>query len=285
MTSPPNRHAKSIYTIAQQFLMAKEIVFFTGAGISVDSGIPTYRDSGDGLWNSTDPAEVSSIQSFRDKPEWVWKWYGQRKRAVDRAEPNSAHLNIAALETRFPDKRVTVVTQNIDGLHTRAGSRRVLELHGSINHIRCHARCGHNETWAGHMLEKRGCPNCGGLLRPDIVWFGEELDRETFRLAEDAALHADLFISIGTSALVQPAARIPLMAKRVGGMLVEVNPETSPMTEAAQHSFKMGAAAFFQQFMNQLETMIQTSAEASGSNGDQEPFGQRPSTVRMAVDA
>ena len=242
-------------SITQQLLTAREIVFFTGAGVSVDSGIPTYRDSGDGLWNSTDPAEVSSIQSFRNKPEWVWQWYGQRKLAVDRAEPNAAHLSIAALEARFPDKRVSVVTQNIDGLHARAGSRRVLELHGSINHIRCHARCGYKAAWAGHMPEKRACPNCGGVLRPDIVWFGEELDRETFRLAEDAALHADLFISIGTSALVQPAARIPLMAKGVGGMLVEVNPESSPMTEAAHHSFKMGAAGFFQQFMSQLGTM------------------------------
>ncbi|MBT9498329.1 MAG: NAD-dependent deacylase [Zoogloea sp.] len=241
-------------SITQQLLMAQEIVFFTGAGISVDSGIPTYRDSGDGLWNSTDPAEVSSIHSFRDNPEWVWQWYGQRKVAVDRAKPNYAHLAIAALEARFPDKRVSVVTQNIDGLHPRAGSCRVLELHGSINYIRCHTRCGYKETWTGHTVEKRSCPNCGGVLRPDIIWFGEELDRTTFSLAEDAALHADLFISIGTSALIQPAARLPLMAKGVGGMFVEVNPETSPMTEASHHSFKMGAATFFHNLMSRLGT-------------------------------
>lgn len=241
-----------IEAVSRQLLHARELVFFTGAGISVASGIPTFREGVDGLWNAVDPEEVSSIRAFREQPEWVWQWYGQRKAMVDGAKPNAAHQAIAALERRFPDKRISVITQNIDGLHSQAGSRRVTELHGSISRIRCHARCGYTRTWEGNALGARLCPSCGELLRPDIVWFGEALDQKTFSLAEDAALHADLFISIGTSALVQPAARLPLMAKGVGGVFVEVNPNPSPLADKTDHLFNLTATAFFSSLLEHV---------------------------------
>lgn len=237
--------ASDFEAVGQRLRQAREVVFFTGAGISAESGIPTFRESADGLWNAVDPEEVSSIRAFRDKSEWVWQWYCQRKVMVDRALPNDAHRAIVTLEQRFPDKRISVITQNIDGLHTLAGSGRVTELHGNISRIRCHASCGHVAAWVESTQPLLTCPDCGELVRPDIVWFGEALDRQTFSLAEDAALHADLFISVGTSALVQPAARLPLMAKGVGGTIVEVNPNPSPLTDAADYCFKLTATAFF----------------------------------------
>lgn len=231
--------------IVKALKAAKEIVIFTGAGISADSGIPTFRDGATGLWNNIDPNEVASIRGFEDNPERVWKWHAQLKALVDRHAPNSGHRAIAGLEKRLKRKRFTVITQNIDGYHWQAGNSRVYEVHGSIHRLRCHRHCSFVELWEQAERHPDTCPNCGAPVRPDVVWFGEALNEDLFSFAEAAARNADLLITVGTSASVQPAGGLPLMAKQAGALVVEVNPHETPFSADADYSLRSNAADFF----------------------------------------
>ncbi len=215
-----------------------QITVLTGAGISRESGIPTFRGE-DGLWKTYRPEELANPEAFRRNPDLVWEWYQFRRTIVRKARPNAAHLAIAELEGLFP--RLTLITQNVDGLHERAGSRRILELHGNIEKNIC-SHCGIRYD-IQYPPEEKTAPvcSCGAAIRPDIVWFGEMLNPETLQKAQEAAVHSDLFLSIGTSSVVYPAAALPLAALQHGAALIEINPERTELSSYATAHFA-GAA-------------------------------------------
>jgi NAD-dependent deacetylase len=218
---------------------ARSVVAFTGAGISAESGVPTFRGEG-GIWQKMRSEELASMEGFLANPALVWEWYQHRRAIIDRVRPNRGHEAIVAMERIFPD--VAVITQNIDNLHRRAGSRRVIELHGNIERNYC-TKCGHAYPTVEVPApgSRPACRACGGLVRPDVVWFGEPLPEEEWESGVRASVSADCFLSIGTSSVVYPAASLPLAAKRSGAFLVEVNPEPTPLTEIADE-FLQGAA-------------------------------------------
>ncbi len=209
------------------------VVILTGAGISAESNIPTFRDAQTGLWAKYSPAELATPQAFRRNPKLVWEWYAWRRELVAQAKPNPGHLALAELERRVP--KFTLITQNVDGLHQRAGSRNVIELHGNINRTKCFEEGVIVESWPPLDDIPPRCPRCGGHLRPDVVWFGEALPPQALAAAFEAAEACDLFLSIGTSGLVQPAASLPFTALHGGAVVVEVNPDDTPLTPYAAY--------------------------------------------------
>lgn len=218
---------------------ARYVTAFTGAGISAESGVPTFRSPG-GIWTKMKPEELASMDGFMRNPELVWQWYAERKRIMAEVHPNAGHDALARMEGLY--RRFAVVTQNIDNLHQRAGSRTVHELHGSIERNYC-MTCGQPYT-NDAVLAMDGvpaCTGCGGRIRPDVVWFGEALPEDAWEASVRASEGADLFLSIGTSAVVYPAASLPVVAKRAGAVVVEINPEPTPLTPAVDH-FLQGAA-------------------------------------------
>ena len=215
---------------------AERVVVLSGAGVSAESGVPTFRDAQTGLWAQFDPAQLATLEAFRADPELVWRWYLWRRELVAQAEPNAGHRALVELAARVPS--LTLVTQNVDSLHQRAGSREVLELHGNIMRTVC-AGC---RTPSGGLVDLEGglprCGFCGDLLRPDVVWFGEALPADVLARAAMASRRADLFISAGTSSLVYPAASLPYEALTGGAALVEVNPDPTPLTARARWSLR-----------------------------------------------
>ena len=209
----------------------ENICVLTGAGISAESGVPTFR-SPDGLWSKFKPEELANFDAFMRNPSLVWEWYQHRRMVMHAVQPNAGHRALAELESMV--KRFTLVTQNVDNLHTRAGSQKVLELHGNLERSYC-VQCGHfaAETEGKELSGIPQCTRCGGMLRPDVVWFGEQLPQETFVEAEEAAGGCDLFLSVGTSAVVYPAASLPLIARDHGAYVVEINPEVTELSSVA----------------------------------------------------
>lgn len=241
-------HASKLDAVATLVREAMEIVVFSGAGLSADSGIPTFRDDASGLWKQVDPDEVASVQGFQRNPRVVWDWLRQLKKLVDQRQPNEGHHALARLERLCAAKQLTIITQNIDGYHRRAGNQRVLEIHGTIHRVRCHQRCGYLADWQQSVPAAPSCPSCphcGAPTRPDLVLFGEMLDEEVFAAATTSSLTADLFFCVGTSFTVQPAALLPLWAKRSGATVVEVNPQPTQLSDSADYSFRSGASPFF----------------------------------------
>ncbi len=221
-------------TIQGWLAEAERVTVLTGAGISAESGVPTFRGAG-GLWRQHRPEDLATPEAFARGPRLVWEWYDWRRARVAKAEPNPGHMALAQLERRVPD--FTLITQNVDGLHQRAGSRHVLKLHGDIWTLHC-LGCGLEET--NHDVPLREIPprcSCGGLFRPGVVWFGETLPADVLRQAMEAAAHAQVFLGVGTSAVVQPAASLPLLAQQNGAKLVEVNLEETPLSAQADASF------------------------------------------------
>lgn len=218
---------------------AQRVLVFTGAGVSKESGIPTFREAQTGLWARYDPDQLASPQGFARDPALVWAWYRWRKRLAMEAQPNAAHEVIAWLASQV--RKLSLVTQNVDGLHARAGSPEVIELHGSLERVRCQD-CGEVLPWAAAGAEEVPRHACGGRLRPDVVWFGEMLPEQALLAALAAAADCELCLAVGTSALVYPAAQIPLLAARQGAMLVEINPEITPLSELAALRIPLPAA-------------------------------------------
>ena len=211
---------------------AERVVALTGSGISAESGVPTFREAQTGLWERYDPQQLATPEAFERNPRLVWEWYEWRRKLVTEAEPNPGHLALVELKRRVPC--FTLVTQNVDGLHGRAGSRDTIELHGNFLRTRCSVE--------GNVLEpdETGsvpplCSNCGALLRPDVVWFGEMLPPRPLEKASEVARRCDLFLSIGTSSLVYPAAALPYEALKNGATLVEINADETPLTGLAEH--------------------------------------------------
>ena len=218
---------------------AERVVAFTGAGISAESGVPTFRGN-DGIWSKFKPEELANLNAFMRNPELVWEWYSARKKIIAGIQPNPGHSALASMEQIFG--HVAIITQNIDNLHRRAGSSTVFELHGNIERNYC-MKCG-SPYRDEDVLQVSGAPHCkrpgcGGLIRPDVVWFGEVLPEDEWNDSVRAIVSADIFLSIGTSGVVYPAASLPLLAKRHGVFLVEINPEPTALTERADE-FLMG---------------------------------------------
>jgi NAD-dependent deacetylase len=216
---------------------AERLAALTGAGISKESGIPTFRDALDGLWARYDPEQLATPSAFGRNPDLVWRWYMYRRNLVRQAEPNPGHLALADLEGLLP--HVTVLTQNVDNMHRRAGSSDVVELHGNLTRFKCSADCrgtstvidletiDHNEEVAPP------CPYCGAHIRPDVVWYGEALPHDVLQRALAVSERCQVMLVVGTSGVVQPAASLPSVAKRHGAMVIDVNPEPSGITPIA----------------------------------------------------
>lgn len=209
---------------------ASRVMALTGAGVSAESGVPTFRQAQTGLWARFDPQELATPQAFEHDPKLVWEWYAWRRGLVEAAQPNPGHYALAALERRVPE--FNLVTQNVDGLHKRAGSRTIIELHGSLLHARC-LSAGHIFAWSANADLPLRCPQCGGLARPDVVWFGESLPAPAIQAALEAVQSCQVCLVIGTSGLVHPAASLPHLARQHRARLVEINPDHTPLSPHA----------------------------------------------------
>ncbi|MEU4677830.1 NAD-dependent deacylase [Micromonospora sp. NPDC023737] len=228
---------------------ARRVVVFTGAGISAESGVPTFRDDLTGLWARFDPQRLATAEAFHADPDLVWGWYEWRRARVSRAEPNAGHRAISIIQNRAPE--CSVVTQNVDDLHERAGSHGVIHLHGSLFAPRCVA-AAHPATFApvseiatpdeGRRVPPPRCPSCAALVRPGVVWFGEALPEAALTAAVEAAAACDVLLTVGTSGVVYPAAEIPGVAARVGATVIQVNPEPTPLDRVATINLRGTAA-------------------------------------------
>jgi len=236
--------------VIQRFLKSEKIVVLTGAGISAESGISTLQGLGS-HWEKMDPMKLATPDAFAQDPKTVWEWYEARRRQVASAEPNEGHEVLAWMEEFFPD--VTLITQNVDRLHQRAGSRNPIELHGSLWMVRCVKGCGEWEDRHELMNLPPKCPHCGSLLRPGVVWFGEGLPEEGWAKAEKAAQECDAFLIVGTSALVHPAAALPEAPTRKGKLVIEINPEETPLSKSVTLSIRAKAGEVLRELRNVLE--------------------------------
>jgi NAD-dependent deacetylase len=218
---------------------ARRVVVLTGAGISAESGVPTFRDVQTGLWAQYSPEELATPDAFQRNPKLVWDWYAWRRELVRNTEPNPGHRALVDMEQRVPT--FTLITQNVDSLHRRAGSRWVLELHGNLFRTKCLVEDTVVKTWEDSGETPPRCPRCGAWLRPDVVWFGEALPAAVLAEAEAATAQCELFLSIGTSALVYPAAELPFMALGRGATVVEINPQPTPLSRHASFNLRNAA--------------------------------------------
>jgi NAD-dependent protein deacetylase/lipoamidase len=216
---------------------AESVAVLTGAGVSAESGVPTFRGR-EGLWRNYSPGQLATPEAFEHDPALVWQWYDWRRGLIDKAQPNAGHRALAELEERLTGhgkrpEAFCLITQNVDGLHDRAGSRRILKLHGDIWLLRC-AGCGRAER--NEQVPLADLPprcSCGSLLRPGVVWFGESLPADVWDAAEDATRRAQVFMVIGTSGVVYPAAGLVEIARRSGAQVVVINPEPTALDVAA----------------------------------------------------
>jgi NAD-dependent deacetylase len=237
----------------------ESICVLTGAGISAESGVETFRGS-NGLWSKLKPEELANFDAFMRNPELVWEWYNYRKKIIHDVKPNPAHYALAHLQDLVKD--FTLITQNIDNLHIRAGSKNVLELHGNIERSYC-IGCGKSVTDVEVTSEKKvpHCSSCHGIIRPDIVWFGEMLPEGVFEAATEAASRCELFLCIGTSAVVYPAANLPLIARKQGAYVVEINMERTEISDSVDETL-LGKAGEI------LPQLVKIKEETKGENYD-----------------
>ena len=226
--------------VAEALARARSAAALTGAGVSAESGVPTFRGAG-GLWEGHRPEDLASPAAFAAAPELVRRFYDWRRTRLATVRPNAGHRALASIEAAIPE--FTLITQNVDGLHREAGSRRVVELHGDIWRVRCPRGCIDKTDRRAPLprpLPPR-CPRCGDALRPDVVWFGEALPAGAFAEAERAARGAEVFLVVGTSGVVEPAASLARIAAGHGALVVEINPEITALTDIAAISFRSAA--------------------------------------------
>jgi NAD-dependent protein deacetylase/lipoamidase len=226
---------RQLEELASLLRTGPRIAVLTGAGISAESGIPTFRDK-DGLWRKFRAEDLATPQAFFRDPKLVWEWYDWRRGIIGAKEPHAGHRVLARWERHFP--YFVLITQNVDGFHRRAGSQNVLELHGNIWEVRCTKEGTIGENTESPLREIPPlCPACGAMLRPNVVWFGEALPSETLEEAYAATASCEVMFVIGTSAYVQPAASLPLLAAERGAKIIEVNPEPTPLSSSADFAF------------------------------------------------
>ena len=237
---------------------AKKAAVLTGAGISAESGVPTFRGE-NGIWKKFRAEELANFDAFMKNPDMVWEWYAYRKKMMSEVNPNLGHYALVKMEEFYPD--FTLITQNIDNLHRIAGSKRILELHGNIRRnycIECKKQYDDEQLQLGGEAPR--C-SCGGLIRPDVVWFGEMLPQNVLTEAFQAAESCEVFFSIGTSAVVNPAALLPLTAKNADALLVEINPEETVLTSTAHHHLHGPSGEILPQLLKEMG--IEFSSEST----------------------
>ena len=229
---------ETIQKAAAAINRAEHIAILTGAGVSKESGVPTFRDAQTGLWAQYDPQQLATPQAFQRNPKLVWDWYEFRRSTVRAAKPNPGHIALATLQERYP--QTTLITQNVDDLHEQAGSRDVIHLHGRIAQNKCFDNCQGMPTLIDlATIDQRTddvpprCPYCGAYVRPDVVWFGEMLPSDQLQRAMEASTTCDLMVVVGTSGLVHPAASLPIYAYQSGAALIEINPDRTPLSDTA----------------------------------------------------
>ena len=235
---------------------AKHVLVLSGAGMSAESGIPTFREAQTGLWEQYRPEDLATPEAFQRQPALVWNWYQERRRMVRQAAPHEGHRALSRMQAFFA--RLTIATQNVDGLHQQAGSQDVLELHGNILRSKCHitSRLISEQQLADATGEPPASPWAeGGLARPDVVWFGESLPREAMEQAFTAASTCDFCFSIGTTSLVQPAASLPLLALERGRPVVEINPAETPLSLHASACLRASASESLVAIHGQLQEL------------------------------
>lgn len=249
---------------------AQKIVFFSGAGISAESGVPTFRDDLSGLWAQYDPMQLATPEAFQRQPALVWGWYMWRRHRVRQAQPNAAHLTIAAWQKELGVERVRCITQNVDDLFERAGCQDVLHMHGNLFASQCF-QCGRPVAEAGWLTEHQGlgdegsnyercieppqCNACGGFIRPGVIWFGEALDSTLLERSFEYCAQCDVLIAVGTSGVVQPAATLPSIARDAGAYVLQINPHHTSLDAVAHCTIRSTAAhtmpALYQAFQKE----------------------------------
>jgi NAD-dependent deacetylase len=237
-------------TLLESLRAARHVVVLTGAGISAESGVPTFREAQTGLWAKYDPQELATLQAFQRNPQLVWEWYAWRRELVAQAEPNPGHLALVELEQLVP--KFTLITQNVDGLHGRSGNQNIIELHGNLARTKCFDNHHIISDWPSTEALPPRCPQCQSLLRPDVVWFGETLPSVALQQAIEASRTCDLFLSIGTSSLVQPAASLPLEALHHKAITIEINPDTTPITPYVTFALQGTAGTILPTIVSQI---------------------------------
>ena len=230
-------------TLLEKLLEAPSVLVLTGAGMSAESGIPTFREAQTGLWAKYRPEELATPEAFREHPARVWRWYEERRAGVREARPHAGHRALVELAAMLPS--VHIVTQNVDGLHQQAGSLEVVELHGNILRSKCSV--SHRPISNEWLVDAEGEPPPspyvrGGFARPDVVWFGETLPQAAFDSAVRVAGNCAFCFSVGTTSLVQPAAGLPLLAARNGAALVEINPQETPLSRHSDQCIRAPAS-------------------------------------------
>lgn len=239
--------------LLDQLLLARQVLVLTGAGMSAESGVPTFRDAQTGMWAQYRPEDLATPEAFERHPARVWNWYEARRQTVAQAQPHAGHRALVQLAAMLGSVRV--VTQNVDGLHQLAGSKQVVELHGNINRSKCSV--SHRPISREWLEDSDEQPPPSpyvkhGRARPDVVWFGEVLPQESLDEAMSAASHCDFCFSIGTTSLVQPAASLPLLAMDNGAPLVEINPLETPLSAHAAQCFRAAASSVLVAIVEQL---------------------------------
>jgi NAD-dependent deacetylase len=246
------RNTAVIDTFEDTLKRAEKLVFLTGAGISQESGISTFRGN-DGLWQKYDPMKLASGEAFRDDPRLVWGWYNDRRRKIMAAKPNPGHIAIANLQNYL---QVCVLTQNIDGLHHKAGSRDIIELHGNIFRTKC-TKCDSKSNLRDEFPDLPStCKTCGSYFRPDVVWFGEGINQEVWDQALMHSITCDVMIIVGASLAVSPANTLPFYAKNNKATLVEINPEETPLSYEMDFSIRKTAADALPRLISIFESTI-----------------------------
>lgn len=244
------------HALIQRLTAARSVTVLTGAGVSAESGVPTFRDAQTGLWAKYQPEDLATPTAFRRNPRLVWEWYAWRRKLVADAKPNPAHFALVELEQHVP--QFHLVRQNVDGLHQWAGSKNVIELHGNITRTKCFNEGTIISKWPDTGDVPPKCPDCGGLLRPDVVWFEEPLPEAEIAIAQQAACSSDVFLSIGTSTVVYPAAALPFEALKGGASVVEINPQPTPLTDKAEFTLSGAAGAVLPELIAALKSASQT---------------------------
>jgi len=238
--------------LIERLLISKNILVLTGAGISADTGIPTFRGK-DGIWHKVDITQLATPTAFKNNPQKVWDFYRARREKCFATEPGISHLTLVELENLL-SADITIITQNVDGLHIRAGSKNVIEIHGSLSKDRCNS-CGYKQDTT-LTSELCFCPKCDELMRPDIVWFEEQLDWDKLEISQELSKNCDTMFVIGTSALVYPSAGFPIIAKQGDAFLVEINPEETPLTRYCDMVFRENSSNALEQIVNKLKQSL-----------------------------
>lgn len=247
-----------IKNVVHRLLKAKSVVVFTGAGVSAESGVPTFRDK-NGLWKKFKPEELANFNAFIKNPDLVTEWYSHRRKIISEVQPNPGHYAIAELEKFF--ESFYVITQNIDNLHRRAGSKKIFELHGNIERNYC-IKCKQLFDLKDFFPTRAIKCECGGLVRPDVVWFGEMLPQDQYEGALNASVSCDIFFSVGTSAVVYPAAYLPIEAKKNGAFLVEINLNYTELSSIADVVIIRKSGEVLPEIVHQFKN-LRTDTESS----------------------